>query len=84
MLTGEPFVFLDYGKATQRPLPALSAQEARRYLAEGQFPPGSMGPKIEAALEFLAGGGRAALITSIEGFTAAVNGQGGTWITVPG
>jgi len=84
MLTGEPFVFLDYGKATQRPLPALSAQEARRWLAEGQLPPGSMVPKIEAALEFLAGGGRAALITSIEGFTAAVNGQGGTWITVPG
>jgi carbamate kinase len=83
MLTGEPFVFLDYGKATQRPLRALSVQEARRYLEEGQFPPGSMGPKIEAALDFLASGGREALITSIEGFTAARNGGVGTWIAEP-
>ena len=80
MLTGEPFVFLDYRKPTQRPLPLLAAEEARRYLGEGQFPPGSMGPKIEAALEFLAGGGAEALITSIEGFTPALEGTMGTRI----
>jgi len=81
MLTGEPFVFLDYGKPTQRPLPRLSPEEARRHLRDGQFPPGSMGPKIEAALDFLAGGGEEALITSIEGFTDALQGKTGTRIT---
>jgi len=81
MLTGEPFVFLDYGKPSQLPLPRLSLEEARRYLREGQFPPGSMGPKIEAALDFLAGGGEEALITSIEGFTDALQGKIGTRIT---
>ncbi len=81
MLTGEPFVFLDYGKPTQLPLPRLSLEEARRYLRDGQFPPGSMGPKIEAALDFLAGGGEEALITSIEGFTDALQGKIGTRIT---
>jgi carbamate kinase len=81
MLTGEPFVFLDYGKPTQRPLPRLSLDEARRHLRDGQFPPGSMGPKIEAALDFLAGGGEEALITSIEGFTDALQGKTGTRIT---
>ena len=81
MLTGEPFVFLDYGKPTQLPLPRLSLEEARRHLRDGQFPPGSMGPKIEAALDFLAGGGEEALITSIEGFTDALQGKIGTRIT---
>ena len=81
MLTGEPFVFLDYGRATQRPLRTLGAQEARRHLQAGQFPPGSMGPKIEAALDFLTGGGAEVLITSIEGFTAALEGKTGTRIT---
>lgn len=81
MLTGEPFVFLDYGGPTQRPLRTLAAQEARRHLQAGQFPPGSMGPKIEAALDFLTGGGAEVLITSIEGFTAALEGKTGTRIT---
>ena len=78
MLTGEPFVFLDYGKPTRRPVPTLSTLEARQHLDDGQFPPGSMGPKIEAALEFLAGGGQEVLITSIEGFTDALGGNTGT------
>ncbi len=81
MLTGEPHVFLDYGEPTQRPVPTLSAGEARRHLDGGQFPAGSMGPKIEAALEFLAGGGGEVLITSIEGFTDALDGKTGTRIT---
>ncbi len=81
MLTGEPFVYVNYGKPTQRALPALSPREARRYLDEGQFPPGSMGPKIEAALDFLAHGGREVLITSIDGFGAATEGKTGTRIS---
>jgi carbamate kinase len=79
MLTGEPFVYLDYGRPAQRPVRAMSPAIARRYLEEGQFPPGSMGPKIEAALDFLAGPGREVLITSIGGF-AAPDGEAGTVI----
>jgi carbamate kinase len=80
MLTGEPWVFLDYRRPTQRPLPTLTPEEARRHLEAGQFPPGSMGPKIEAAIDFLAGGGREALITSIDGFSDALRNGTGTWI----
>lgn len=71
-------VCLDFGTDQERPLDTVTAAEARRYLAEGQFPPGSMGPKIEAALDFLEGGGRRALITSLEGLAQAADGQGGT------
>lgn len=80
MLTGEPFVFLDYRRATQRALTALGVADARRHLAAGQFPPGSMGPKVEAALDFLAGGGQEVLITSIEAFGEALEGKAGTRI----
>jgi carbamate kinase len=52
----------------------------RRYAAEGHFPPGSMGPKIEGALEFLEAGGREVLITQPELLDAALAGDAGTWI----
>jgi carbamate kinase len=55
---------LDYGMPTQSDLGTIGADEAARYLEEGQFPPGSMGPKIEAALRFLAEGGELAVVTS--------------------
>jgi carbamate kinase len=64
ILTGVPKVALDFGKPTQRWVDRLTAVEARKHLAEGQFPPGSMGPKIESALAFLDGGGQEVLITS--------------------
>src|SRR5206468_12802817 len=54
VLTGVPKVAIDFGKPTQRPLDRITVEEAQRYLSEGQFPPGSMGPKIEAALQFVA------------------------------
>jgi carbamate kinase len=57
-------VMLDYGRPTQSELGTITAADAARYHAEGQFPPGSMGPKIEAALRFLAEGGDLAVITS--------------------
>jgi len=64
ILTGVPKVALDFGKPTQRWMDRLTASEAERHLAEGQFPPGSMGPKIESALAFLKAGGKEVLITS--------------------
>ena len=64
VLTGVPKVALDFGKPTQRWVDRMTASEARKHLAEGQFPPGSMGPKIESALSFLDSGGKEVLITS--------------------
>jgi carbamate kinase len=57
-------VALNYGAPGERPLEQLSVTEARRYLRDGQFPSGSMGPKIEAALGYLEHGGRLVIITS--------------------
>ena len=58
ILTGVAKVALDFGKPSQRWLDRLTAAEARKHLAEGQFPAGSMGPKIESALAYLDGGGQ--------------------------
>jgi carbamate kinase len=79
MVTGVPRVALDFGTRWQRDVPWLTAAQARRHLGEGEFPPGSMGPKVEAAAAFAAEGGRA-IITSGERMEAAVAGADGTWI----
>jgi carbamate kinase len=63
VLTGVSKVAIDYGKPTQRDIDVMTAGEARKWLAEGQFPPGSMGPKIEGALEYIEKGGKEAIIT---------------------
>jgi carbamate kinase len=64
LVTAVERVMVDYGTPRQAGLAAITADEAARHLAEGQFPPGSMGPKIEAALQFLADGGELAVITT--------------------
>jgi carbamate kinase len=76
--TDTQFVYLDYGKPTQRTLRDVTAAELQKQLAAGQFPPGSMGPKIESALRFLRNGGSEVVITSYEHLLAAVNGRSGT------
>jgi carbamate kinase len=76
LVTAVDRVMLDYGKSTQSALDTITAAEAARYLAEGQFPPGSMGPKIEAALRFLAEGGELAVITSPGLLAATLTGAG--------
>lgn len=81
ILTDVERVALDYNTPKQRDLSALSVTEAREYLADGQFPPGSMGPKIEAAVEFLEGSSGEVLITSPRYLRQALAGQAGTWIT---
>ncbi|HLV97883.1 MAG TPA: carbamate kinase [Ktedonobacterales bacterium] len=77
-------VALNYRKADQRDLDTLSATEAKRYLDEGQFAKGSMGPKVQAALEYLERGGQAALITMPESIERALVGKTGTWILPDG
>lgn len=70
-------VVLDFGKTSRRPIERMTVHEAEQYVAEGQFAPGSMLPKIEAALRFLRGGGREVIITSPELLErAVVNGSG--------
>lgn len=81
ILTGVERVALNYGKPNQTFLDKLTIAEARKYLAEGHFPSGSMGPKMQAAINFLEGGGRRVIITSIEKSAAAAHGRAGTVIT---
>ena len=74
-------VALGYGKPEQEYLRTISIKKAIKHLSEGHFPSGSMGPKIEAATEFLEKGGKRAVITSIKSIEAAVKGLAGTEIT---
>lgn len=78
ILTGVERVAIDYGKETEQPLPVLDVATARRLLHEGQFPPGSMGPKIDAAIRFIEAGGREVLITRAESLDVALDGRTGT------
>ena len=71
-------VCLDYGKPSQRALDRMTLAEARRYIAEGHFKPGSMLPKIQAVVDFLEGGGREAIITDPEHLAEALAGRAGT------
>jgi carbamate kinase len=77
LLTGVDTVLLDFGTPDQRPAHRLTPEEAERHLADGQFPPGSMGPKITAALRFLDDGGHRVIITSARMLAAAAAGQPG-------
>lgn len=74
-------VALDYGKPSQRFLDKMTLAEAKTHLAEGQFPAGSMGPKVLAAIQFLESGGERAVITDLEHLTSAVDHKGGTQVT---
>jgi carbamate kinase len=73
-------VFLDFGKATQRPLERLTVTQCRHYLREGQFPPGSMGPKITAAIKYLELGGKRVVITDHAHLLEALAAKAGTRI----
>ena len=78
--TGEEFVYIDYGKITQRAVQQLTLDECSRFLSQGQFPEGSMGPKVLAAMTYLERGGKDAIITDAEHLLAAIEGQAGTHI----
>ncbi len=80
ILTGVDQVALNYNKPEQEFLSQMTAEEARTYLDEGHFPKGSMGPKIEAAINFLSQGGEEVMITSIEKAAEAIEGRAGTRI----
>ena len=71
---------LHFGEPKQEFLRTLTTKQANRYLKEGHFPPGSMGPKVEAAAQFIKSGGKRAIITSILSIEEAVAGNAGTEI----
>jgi carbamate kinase len=74
-------VSLNYGTPKQVDLDRLTVTDAEKYLDEGHFPPGSMGPKVESAMSFLKAGGRSAVITSLERANDALQGKAGTEIS---
>lgn len=80
MATDVQNVFLDFGKVTQRPLLRTTLSEARKLYDEGQFPQGSMGPKILAAVRFLEKGGDEVVICATEQLVQALEGGAGTHI----
>ncbi len=77
-LTAVEKVKLHFGTPQERDIQRMTLSEARRYLAEGHFAPGSMGPKIEAAIAFLERGGREVIITRPDVVVAAFRGHTGT------
>ena len=80
ILTDIDRVYLDFLSAARRPLARLGTVEAERHLAQGEFLPGSMAPKIEAAIEFIRGGGQRVIICLPEQLDAALAGEAGTTI----
>ncbi len=78
ILTAVPQVYVNFGKPDQQALGAVTLEELERLQAEGHFPPGSMGPKIEAVMHYLREGGRRALITNPESLPLAIEGRAGT------
>jgi len=71
-------VALNYGRIDYKYLDRLSTADAKEYMKQGHFPPGSMGPKIQAVINFLESGGEQAIITSIEKIKEALEGKSGT------
>ncbi len=80
ILTDVPEVYLHFGTDSQQPVRRMSARQAQAHLDEGQFPPGSMGPKMKAAIQFITRGGVKVVMTNIDTIEQALAGEGGTTI----
>ena len=81
IMTDVPCAYAHYATRLQKPLGRLTLKEAEVYMLGGNFPPGSMGPKMEATLRFIRRGGRRAIITDRENAIEALRGREGTIIT---
>lgn len=81
ILTAVDTVKINYGQANEQSVSQMTLDQARQYIAEGQFAPGSMLPKVEASIKFVStGSGRQAIITTPQGALEALDGQIGTKI----
>ena len=72
------WLLLRIGALNQQEIDRLCIVDARRYLRDGEFPPGSMGPKIQAVIDFLRQGGKRALITDPASLPQAIDGRAGS------
>lgn len=82
LLTGVEKVCINYKKPNECQLDTITVSQAEKYLGEGQFPEGSMAPKIRAATEFVKNGGHKAIITTLSNICQALQGKTGTAIVV--
>jgi carbamate kinase len=80
ILTNVDYCYLNFKKKSQTVLREMNLDEAITYLEQGQFSSGSMGPKVQAVIDYLTFGGREAYITSIEKVIAAIQKKSGTFI----
>lgn len=78
ILTNVSSVSLNYDKPDEKPISTMTIDEARKYLKQGQFPPGSMGPKVEAAIDYIQNGGERVIITSANHLKASLVNRSGT------
>ena len=81
VLTDVEHVYLNYNKPNQKSIHKITVRKVEKYLKDGQFPPGSMAPKIEACIRFIKAGGKKAIITSLDHAIDALHGKTGTVIT---
>ncbi len=80
ILTQVPYVYINYGRPNQSPLTKVRVEDLERYMEEGHFAPGSMLPKVEAAIDFIRKGGKRVVITSPEYLVEAERGEAGTTV----
>ena len=80
ILTNVEFVSIHYGKKNQKNLTRVRLKEIKRFFDKGHFPPGSMGPKIKAAIDFIENGGKEVIVTSAKELVRSLKGQTGTHI----
>jgi len=80
ILTEVPHVSESFGTPRQRRIDTMTIDEANAFLARGEFPPGSMGPKVEATATYARATGRPALITNAGSVAPALRGEAGTWV----
>ena len=73
-------VAINFHKPNQKLIDKMTVSEAKKYLTEGQFPDGSMGPKIKAAIQFIENGGKFVTISDVKDAQNAIKGSAGTRI----
>ncbi|MCP4675611.1 MAG: carbamate kinase [Deltaproteobacteria bacterium] len=80
ILTGVPYIYTGFAGSDQNEISAITAEQLRELYDEGEFPAGSMGPKVKAVIEFLERGGKRAIVTDPDTLPKALLGRGGTHI----
>lgn len=83
ILTDVENVYLDFGEPDQEPLGQVTTTEMREHVEAGEFPAGSMLPKVEASIDFVESGGERAIVTAVDDVEAALAGEAGTEIRAP-